>query len=283
MVEHDSKKKSKTNDDPQVFVPLGRNPEIMKIIRSRGTAPSCQSVPTTADKVSQTSYTLDTDVAGKLGITYIGTGNASIDQTMKVFVREFARYSTCESTDGKATLQYGAVWRATVLIDSTAASGSVNFAIVAASATLKNVAVQVSIISQGFTDQTNIDQKSQAAMADTASGLDVTSFGKFSQDVESAIAIAVASQVKAPLELIGIITHDTGALLDAVATAFALAYIAKGRGCLDPIKDFPVHTNEIEQVIRSTYDALSNTPCDASDQLTQIAAQRLLNGIKISD
>src|SRR5689334_923486 len=76
--------------------------------------PECLTIPTTTSKVTNTAYTMDTEQAGKLGVSYLGTGEASVDHKMKVFIREYKKYSECESKDGTATLQYGAVWRATV-------------------------------------------------------------------------------------------------------------------------------------------------------------------------
>jgi hypothetical protein len=248
----------------------------------RSAIPQCATVPTDTPKVANTSYTLDTEQAGKLGISYIGTGDVSADHKMKVFVREYVKYNTCESTDGKATLQFGAVWRATVLIDEANASGKVNFAVVAASATLKNVAVQVSITHQGFVNQEAIDEAAQTAMEDTAQGLNVASFVKFSENVEKAIRAVTKSPVSTPLQLIGTKPHNIDTLLESVVRAFALSYIAAGKGCLDPIADFPVKDEKIEKLIRDVYDMLSTTPCDASNEITRLSAKQLLNGIKVS-
>lgn len=233
--------------------------------------------------VSNTSYTLETDQALQLGISYVGTGNLDVDKKMKVFVREYAKYDTCESTDGKATLRYGAVWRARVLIDQTDASGKINFAMVAASATLKNLSVQVSITHEGFAaeDQQAIDLASAAAMDATANGLNVSSFVKFSEQVENAVKAAMKAKVMAPLHYLGYQLHESDQLLESVARTFALSYIARGAGCLQPIADFPVKNPNIEKVIRETYDALSNKPCDAGDKVAQLTAQRLLGGIKL--
>lgn len=246
------------------------------------TSTQCTAVPTDTPKVANTSYTLDTEQAGKLGINYIGTGDVALDHKMKVFIREYVKYNTCEATDGKATLQYGAVWRATVLIDETDASGKVNFAIVAASATLKNIAVQVQISHQGFVNQQAIDEGAQAAMAETAQGLNVASFVKFSDAVEKAIGETIKSPVTTPLQLIGTKPHSIDPLFDSVVRTFALSYIARGNGCLDPIRDFPVRGANVEKIIRDTYDILSPTPCDASNASTRLAANQLLNGLKFS-
>jgi hypothetical protein len=264
-----------------LFLPA-RAPGRKSHLGSAGVTPQCAAVPTSTPKTANTSYSLDTEQAGKVGINYIGTGDLEVDKKMKVFIREYAKYDTCESTDGEATLQYGAFWRATVLIDESDATGKLNFAIVAASATLKNVTVQVSVNHQGFADQKAIDEAGQGAMEDTAQGLNVASFVKFSQDVEKAIRAVIQSSVTTPLQLIGIKPHDSEILLESVVRTFALSYIARGKKCLDPISDCPVKGDKIEKIIRGTYDSLSSRPCDASDVMTQLAAQRLLNGIKVS-
>jgi hypothetical protein len=218
-----------------------------------------------------------------LGINYLGTGNLDVDKKMKVFVRQYAKYGECESTDGKATLRYGASWCATVVIDEADASGKVNFAIVAASATLKSLSVQVSITHSGFApdDRLAIDQASQAAMEATAAGLNVSSFVKFSEQVEKAVQAAMKAKVVAPLHYLGYELHKSDELLDSVARTFALSYIARGVGCLESIADFPVKNPRTEKVIRDTYVSLSSTPCSAEDKTTQLAAQRLLGGIKV--
>ncbi|MGA2851171.1 MAG: hypothetical protein ABSE46_19375 [Terracidiphilus sp.] len=260
----------------ELFLPVRQR------LGARATAPQCTAVPTDTPKVSNSSYTLDTEQAGKLGISYLGTGDASIDHKMKVFVREYAKYNTCEATDGKSTLQYGAVWRATVLIDETDATGKVNFAVVAASATLKNVSVQVTVSHQGFANQVPIDVAGQAAMQATAQGLNVASFVKFSEEVEKAISAVIQSPVATPLQLIGTRSNEAEILLDSVVRTFALSYIAAGKGCLEPIADFPVKSKRVERIIRETYDQLSPTPCDASNQVTRLNAKQLLNGLKVS-
>jgi hypothetical protein len=267
---------------PDLFVPVNSASRLRRLDSVAEVIPQCAIVPTDTTKVANTSYTLDTEQAGKLGITYIGTGDLSLDHKMKVFVREYVKYNTCESMDGKATLQYGAVWRATVLIDETTTSAKVNFAIVAASATLKNIAVQVSITHQGFVNQEAIDEAGQAAMEDTAQGLNVASFLKFSQDVEKAIRAVISSSVTIPLQLIGIKPHNIDVLFESVVRTFALSYIARGKGCLDPIADFPVKGEKIDKIIRETYDLLSSKPCDAGSAVTRLSANQLLNGIKIS-
>lgn len=276
---------------PNLFVPVGPATGTGDRRRQAKTAAPgaaaikfrCASPPTDTPKVSNTSYTLETDQAVQLGISYVGTGNLDVDRKMKVFVREYAKYDTCESTDGKATVKYGAVWRATVLIDQTDATGKVNFAVVAASATLKNLSVQVSIEHDGFAEEERpaIDEAGAKAMDATANGLNVSSFVKFSEQVEKAVRAAMKAKVKTPLQPIAFQLHDADQLQESVARTFALAYIARGRGCLDPIADFPVKSPRIEAVIRETYDALSSTPCEAGDKIVQLQAERLLAGIKV--
>jgi hypothetical protein len=278
--------------EPNLFVPVGSPAEEKGGHRRKAAALTpgagaakyqCSSPPTDPSKVSNTSYTLETDQAVQLGINYVGTGNLEVDRKMKVFVREYAKYDTCESADGKATSRYGAVWRATVLIDQTDASGKINFAMVAASATLKNVSVEVSITHEGFAaaDREAIDLASAAAMDATAQGLNVSSFVKFSEQVEKAVRAAMKAKTATPLRYLGYQLHDSDQLLESVARTFALAYIARGAGCLEPIADFPVKSPKIEAAIRETYSALSSKPCDASDKTTQLAAQQLLGGIKV--
>jgi hypothetical protein len=197
----------------------------------------CAQAPTEAPRVDNHYYTLETEHAAKLGVTYIGTGSLDLDKKMKVYVREYSRYNTCTATDGKTELRYGAVWRATVLIDETDASASVNFAVVAASATLRNVSVQVLITHDGFddTDRVGIDEASQAAMEATKDGLNVASFVKFSEAVEKAIKTTINAKVRTPMRVIGVKREESGGLREAVARTLALAYIAKGRTAADAI------------------------------------------------
>ena len=274
-----------------LFIPISAVPASGGLLRNAGGRISgfgaagiaASEIPTTISKTENYFYTLETEQAAKLGINYIGTFNSEITKKMKVYVREYAKYSSSESTDGKASLRFGAMWRATVLVDQTDATGNVNFAVVAASATLKNLAVQVSITHQGFdkTDQVGIDRASQLAMDATKDGLNVSSFAKFTDAVEKAIKAVISAKAASPLECIGVKLYETDQLLDSVARTFALSYIAKGYGCVDAIDAFPVKNDRIDRIIRGTYEAVSQKDGDASDPMAQLKARQLIEGVRI--
>jgi hypothetical protein len=269
------------------YVPVGFAPKDAKKLGGAAAAaaapPPCAAPPTDPGKVSNTSYSLETDRAGQLGINYVGTGNLEIDKKMKVFIREYAKYDTCHSANGEGVLRYGAVWRATVLIDQTDATGKINFAMVAASATLKNLTVEVSITHEGFAaaDRVAVDEASTAAMEATANGLNVASFVKFSEQVEKAVRAAMQAQVAQPLRYLGYEPVAPDDLSEAVARTFALSYIARGEPCTKAIAEIPTKGARTEAVIKETYKALTKTECDASNKIAQVAAEQLLGGIKV--
>jgi len=271
-----------------IFIPVGPAPEAAHAPRrglravSRADEVKCAAIPTETPKYFNHYYMLETEQADEIGISYAGTAKADIQKRMKLFVREYSRYDTCPSTDGKAELQYGAVWRATVLIDQSDIAGNMSFAVVAASATLKNLSVQVSITHEGFdeADRVGIDQASQAAMEATKDGLNVTSFVKFNEAVENAIGVVTKAKVRTPLRLIGVRRQGTAQLLDSVARTVALAHIAKGHELARAVAAFPAGSEHIRNVIEETYQTIAGDLSPA-DKMVRLAAQRLIEGVKV--
>ena len=215
----------------------------------------CGQAPTEATQLSTTQFVLDKSTAAKLGLSFALSGNASYDAKSKVFVREVKRFSSCDSTDGRYSLQYGAAWRATVLIDEAAASGAVNFAVAAASATLHNAAVQVAIEARGWAGS-EISQLSATAMQATAAGLNVITFSKFNEAAEQAAAKATTGPLSSTLELIAI-SPKTADFTPSVITTLALQYLSQGRGCLEVTRDFAVKSPEVESLIRDVYETVA--------------------------
>src|ERR1035441_238844 len=74
----------------------------------------CAAIPTAVTASMNKYYYLTTDIAGKLGINWIGSVNASAESQQVVLIREMRRYAQCATTDGSGQLQYGAALRATV-------------------------------------------------------------------------------------------------------------------------------------------------------------------------
>jgi len=239
----------------------------------------CGQAPTQVTQFSTTQFVLDKSTAAKLGLTFALSGNAAYDAKSKVFVREVKRYSSCDSTDGRFTLQYGATWRATVLIDEMSASGAVNFAVAAASATLNNAAVQVAIEARGWADN-DIPQLSAAAMQATAAGLNVVTFSKFNEAAEQAAAKAIVGKLSDALELIAIMPKQTD-YTSSVITALALQYISEGRGCLDAVRDIGIKGPEVESVIRDVYNSIAGG-CGVQNDEAKRKALGMLNGVHVS-
>lgn len=263
-------------EETLVYIPVGKKPKL-HALETR----TCSTIPTSPTRTFNGSYTLDTDAAGKLSVNYIGTGSVAVDQTMRVFVREYSKLATCDATDGTGTLVYGAWWRATVLVKTTDVQANLSFAVVAASATLNNQTTQVLIEHQGFVNQQQIDTADQVAMKDAANGLTVVTYAKFADDIENAANAVVASSTVTPLPFAGTTSTVMHELGKTIASAFALTYIAQGRGCLDAIGDLKDKSADAGLTIRATYRMLTNTDCDASDQIAQVTAKRILNGIEI--
>ena len=273
---------------PDLFLPIGTVSAAdtkLQLARGMAAAPfqnlDCDHPPTECKQSDNFYQTMDSETAAQLKITYIGTGSADVDHKMKVFMREFRRYSDCELANGKGTVRYGAVWRATVLIDEADTKGDVNFPMVAASATLKNHSVQVHISSAGFDkdDQVGIDDAGQKAMAITKGGLNVTNFSQFADLLDAAIGLAVKAKVAAPLSRIGFQPRQAPELGESVAKAFAIACAAESRGVDDALSGFPLRNDSIERAIRDAYAKLEEN--DKDPRVVRIKARSLIEGVQI--
>jgi hypothetical protein len=273
---------------PDLFLPIGTVSARDSKLQAVGDMPAvpfqdqdCDQRPTVCTKSDNFYTTMDTEVAAQLKITYIGTGSASVDRKMKVFMREFRKYADCELSNGKGTVRYGAVLRATVLIDEDDVKSEVNFPMVAASATLKHHTAQVHISAAGFdpVEQIGIDDAGQKAMAATKGGLNVSTFADFADLLEKAIGLAIKAKVALPLTRIGFEPRQSPELIESVARAFAVSCAAEGRGADDAIAAFPKRDASIEQAIRDVYDKLEAQDPDPS--MVRMKAQNLIEGIQV--
>lgn len=248
--------------------------------------PSCAAIPTTDKAVNyrDDAYLLDRDLAGKLKVTFFGSVDASGDKSTKVFVREISKYATCDASNGSGTLQYGVSLRATVLIDTTDISGGVNFAIAAASATVKSRSVQVRVESLGFADP-NVAIKSATAQNVTSSGLTVDTYGDFKKALNDAFDTAVKSNI-ASMQLVGFspaaLTKDYSGDL---AVVYALDRITQGYGCNEAVLSFNTEfpnkkSAATEKAIRDVYNQIASG-CDASAALTRATAEAVLLGHRL--
>ena len=135
-------------------IPVGKLTDQTTTLSSASNIPSCAATPAVADAVNfrDDAYLLDRDVAAQLKVNFFGSITGSVDTNTKVFVRELSKFANCKATDGTGNVMYGSSLRATVLIDTGDIAGGVNFAIAAASATVKAHSVQVRVESLGFGD-----------------------------------------------------------------------------------------------------------------------------------
>jgi hypothetical protein len=273
---------------PDLFLPIVTlSVADTKLQSAAGTAAApfqdldCDHPPTECKQSDNFYQTMDSETAAQLKVTYIGTGSADVDHKMKVFIREFRRYSDCELANGQGTVRYGAVWRATVLIDEADAKGDVSFPMVAASATLRNHSVQVHISSAGFdkVDQVGVDDAGQKAMAVTKGGLNVTNFSQFADLLDTAIGLAIKAKVATPLSRIGFEPRRAPELGESVAKAFAIACAAEGRTVDDALKGFPLRNDSIEKAVRDAYAKLEEN--DKDPRVVRIKAQSLIEGVQI--
>jgi hypothetical protein len=273
---------------PDLFLPIGAVSVAETKLQSAfgpAVAPfqdlECEHPPTECKESDNFYRSMDSETAAQLKVTYIGTGNADVDHKMKVFIREFRRYSDCELANGQGTVRYGAVWRASVLIDEADAKADVSFPMVAASATLRNHSVQVHISSAGFDkdDQVGIDDAGQKAMAATKGGLNVTNFSQFADLLDGAIGLAIKANVATPLSRIGFEPRYAPELGESVARAFAIACAAEGRSEDNALKGFPLRNKSIEKAVRDVYAKLQEN--DKDPRIVRIKAQSLIEGVQI--
>lgn len=267
--------------------PLGKAPTTgAGSLQALSPSLACAQVPTVAQAVNfrDDAYLLDRDLAAQLKISWIASGNADADKTSKVFVREFSKFATCPSTDGAGTVMYGAALRATVLIDETDVSGSVNFAVAAASATVKSRSVQVRVEGLGFQDP-QISVNAAQAQTVTASGLKVENYSDFIKALSKAFDLAVQSNIVA-MQVIGFTPNgDPTQLEGGLASTWALDRIAQGYGCNDAISQFATEFPNQQSAgnaatINNTYQQIAGG-CDASKPLVRAVAESILNGHRL--
>lgn len=220
-------------------------------------SPSCSEIPKEMTSVTNRSYILEQQQAIDLNITFSGSTSVAVKRSQKIFVREISRFALCDAKDDSAVLHYGAVWRATVSIDDEDASANINFAVVAASATLRNSSVRVEIENRGFSDS-GVNAAGQAAMKTVEGGLNVQSFSKFSDAIETTIGSVLASPVEKPL-LIGVSPKHGSNLVIAVATVFALSCYSDHKSLDDAIRELPADTPSETEAIKRTYAELDRT------------------------
>jgi hypothetical protein len=243
----------------------------------------CATVPNESQATSTilSYYVLDTDFAAKVGIQFVGTATGTAELRDVVLVRERRKYASCETTDGSGTLQYGHALRATVLVTARDLSVDVNFAIVAASATLKNRSAQVLIQNTGFADPA-VDRLSQEAMSTVAAtGLNVVTFSKFSEKLEAAYSAAVGSVLSAPLEKLAFVPKtDSATTSRSLATAFGLQCLSEGRTCAEAMAQFPARGQDSDNAIRDIYGLVTNS-CGTVNPIQRLQAQTILGSIRV--
>jgi hypothetical protein len=145
-----------------------------------------------------------------------------------------------------------------VLIDEVDAKGEVTFAIVAASATIRNSSASVLIQNRGFSSG-DVDIASQAAMKTVqGGGLNVMNFGEFNVALEKAVDAVIASPIERPL-LVGVSRDDDDELSRSVAKVFAVSYYADGKSEEDAIREFPGAPQIAEPAIRETFVLLNRS------------------------
>lgn len=239
----------------------------------------CSAVPTSTTASFDKYYYLTTDIAGQLGINWIGSVNATAESQQVVLLREYRKYAQCPTTDGSGQLQYGAAFRATVLVSADNLQAGLNFAVVAASATLKSQSSSVLIEDIGFNDS-QLDTKAQTAMQDVAAtGLTVLTFGAFNKDLEAALTEATTASIISPYQRVAFVPNqNTIDLTNSVATSFGLSCMAKGWGCVDAQSMFPGRDANSDAAIQQLYAKLTNG-CAGVNNVQQANAQNLLSGI----
>lgn len=242
----------------------------------------CASVPTSITSSFNKYYYLSTDVAAQLGVNWIGTVTATGDAQQVVLIREYRRYAQCPTTDGSGELQYGAAMRATVLVSADSLQAGVNFAVVAASATLKSQSASVLIEDIGFNDP-KLDPLSQTAMLDVAgTGLTVSNFGVFNKDLEAAMTeagSATSTQIVTPYQRLAFFPNtDPTQISNSVATTFGLSCMAKGWGCVDAQSKFPGRNADSDAAIQQVYTTITSG-CSGVNDIQKASAQSLLAGI----
>jgi len=195
--------------------------------------------------------------AAKLSINFYGSATGSFQSSDLVVVADTRRGDTCLARDGKTTLLYGQTTRVTVLLKQLQVDGQVNFAVVAANATMTGKSNFVEVDSFGVPAEVQQELLKVKTVV-SSGGLNVENFSRFSDQLNKTEALALTAP-NGSVERIAILdTLNESEFRRGIAATFALYYISQGKGCEVAIKDFKAKTPESKSGIQDTYDLVTN-------------------------
>jgi hypothetical protein len=244
------------------------------------TIPSCSNIPT-LNHIKLGKWTFNDKFytlrqAYKLGIPI---ANLDFSKNTTVYVRDYMRAETCQSTDGVTTLKYGQVIRTVIEIEDFDASTGVDLASIAASGTLKKKKQTFYLYKDGFYNP-QIDQ-----IISNVSGkvFDVENYALYQNVMSQMINLLSKPETQFSVNLIGVEAKidDDKFLEDASIITYTLSRIERGKNCIEIKNNFENNPKAIE-LIERTFNALE-LKCDEikPTEETKLKAKRLLQGIKV--
>jgi hypothetical protein len=189
-------------------------------------------------------------------VNFFGSHSGSYSGSDLVFVDDYmVAGAPCTALDGKTQLLYGQAARITFVMKSFKAAGSVNFAVVAANASVSGESNAIEVDSLGLPASVKLALEDVKTTA--SGGLDVKNYTDFNNKVVIADKAAITDGPKGTVFLIGKVFPDN-AMTVAVARVFAMVSIRDtGEGCETAISKYPNITPEIETTIRDTYNSVT--------------------------
>jgi hypothetical protein len=238
----------------------------------------CNPIPSLTGGFSYHDSMMSVSAAAKAGI--LGFGGSGDAKTM-VAVRDYAKTAQCTATDGKTTLLYGESVRTAIVIKNYNAAVNLNFAAIAANATLNNTSYDVSIETIGW----NNPQAANLIATLAAKTLSVETYSDYNSVQSRLIALTTDPATTHTVTKLGVVSGATGSdpdLIERVATAYALQSITDGKSC-QQAKLGMKNANDFGTAAVSNIYSLFGGACDTQPlgKPERDRAAALLNGLKI--
>jgi hypothetical protein len=242
------------------------------------------AIPPTQNQVNTGEWTFterlyEASQAVKLGIPVL---NATGSHSLKVYVRDYKRASSCMSLDNQRSLLYGQLIRTVIEIDNYDASAGIDLASIAASGTIKHNSQKFYFYKAGFFNA-GIDSILKTV---TGRPFDVESYHDYQNVMGAVISLLkLPSTVFNPAKIGFTDKFDTDGsveedLFKAPIVSYALTSVSKGNSYSKTAVKFATNKEAVD-IISNVYKALKCTTDDISPDGIAIAiAKKYLLGLK---
>lgn len=227
-------------------------------------------------ELTYTDYFYSVKQAYSLGIPVV---SLNLSSNSKVFVRDYSRYKTCPSADGKTEIKYGHVIRTVIEIQNLDASEGTDLATIAAKGTLEKRRQTFYLYKNGI-DNPEIDE-----IIASVSGkvFDVENYSLYQNIMTKMISILRKPATKWSVNPIGVVKKVEGELFleEAPIITYVISRIEKGKNCEEIKASFKDNNNALELVDR-IFSAM-NIECNATspNEESKLKAKRFLQGVRV--